>query len=278
MATSPLVENNLFDKSFINKAHNQHLSLQLSTTQLKLAWFDIPSKTYFAFQQLDLSTIADLEVFLKGLNTIDKPFQSTSLSLVNNLYTLVPKGLFQEDKESTYLHFNQGYIDSELNSELIESHNTVLVYALSNPYLSSLKHAFPGIKTNHFAKILVNALSLEKTDNDENLFIHIQDKRFDVCYIKSQKLHFFNSFEYKTTEDFIYFLLYVMEQLTLNRETCPIKLCGEFVETSSIYETIFKYIRNVELLKRPNHANYSIVLNSIPEQYHYSLFNQYLCE
>lgn len=278
MSSSNLVENQLFDKSFLNKEHNQHLSLQLSLTQLKAAWFDIPSKTYIGFQSFDYNADSNWETIFPHLFPVGKSYQSLSLGLVNNRYTLVPKGIFDASALKSYLQFNLGVGIGSPNYSTVESANAQLVYDEANVVLEQIKYSLPGIKVSHSGKSLLEAFAQEKMESKTNLFVHVQDGRFDVACYKEKQLNFFNSFDFKTTEDFIYFLLYVMEQLNLDRESCPVFFCGEVVEKSAIYELVFKYIRNVELLNRPKLANYSSILSQIPSSFHYSLFNQYLCE
>lgn len=269
-------ENRLFDKTFENKAHNQHLSIQLSNTLLKLAWFDIPSKKYIGLQQIDLNNAFDWQVLFSNLFPEGKDFQSVSLSIINGHYTLVPKGIFDEKALSSYLQFNLGAIAGKSDSNLVDSIGAHLVYTDNNRYSQEIQDSLPGIKTSHFGKSLLEAFSQENIE--KGLMVHVQEGRFDIACLQNKKLTFFNSFEYKTAEDFIYFLLYVMEQLKLDKESFPLFLCGEITEQSAIYELVYKYIRNVSLLQRPKSANYSTILNEIPSSFHYSLFNQYLCE
>jgi hypothetical protein len=46
--------------------------------------------------------------------------------------------------------------------------------------------------------------------------VHFSEGHFD-CY-QNQKLLLFNSFDYQTPEDFIYYVLFTAEQLSLNRK------------------------------------------------------------
>jgi hypothetical protein len=278
MAMSKLVEGKIIDKTFLNKEHNQQLSLQLSDSQLKAAWFDIPSNYYIGFQSFEINKDFDWPTVFAHLFPIEKQYKSVSLSIVNKNYTLVPKGIFDETAIDSYLKFNLGNINGVACYDSINSIGANIVYAENNPITNKIHESLPGIKTMHFGKSILEAFSIEDQNSNPNLFVHIQENRFDISCFQNKKLQFFNSFEYKTAEDFIYFLLYVMEQLQIDRETCKLNLCGEIEENSSIYKLVFKYIRNIEMLSRPKSAKYSLILNEIPKSYHYSLFNQYLCE
>jgi len=58
----------------------------------------------------------------------------------------------------------------------------------------------------------------------------------------------FNSFEYQTKEDFIYYILFTAEQLKLNPETFKLQLLGEISEESDLFKIAYRYIRNISLM------------------------------
>jgi hypothetical protein len=57
----------------------------------------------------------------------------------------------------------------------------------------------------------------------------------------------FNSFEYKTPEDLIYYLLFTAEQLNLNPEYFKLEFLGDINEEDAFFKMAYKYIRNVFL-------------------------------
>jgi hypothetical protein len=69
-----------------------------------------------------------------------------------------------------------------------------------------------------------------------------------------------------------------MEQLDLNRELVELTLWGEVEKNSSIFELLYRYIKTVKISERPKGVDFSTVFSELPNQYHYSLFNQHLCE
>jgi len=73
--------------------------------------------------------------------------------------------------------------------------------------------------------------------------------------VQNQKLLLFNSFEYKTPEDFIYYILFTAEQLQLNPENFQLELLGTIQEEDAYYKIAFQYIRNVSLLDVSNIEN-----------------------
>lgn len=205
---------------------------------------------------------------------------TASVNLIDHNYALVPLGLFDEKQLSTYLNFNSlSHQDEQLihRFDVLESQQMAIVYGVPSSLNRMLETQLSNYNWSHFAFPLLESILLN-SPQEATLYLHIQYNRFDVVYVDNKKLKFFNSFNYQTVEDLIYFLLYVMEQLNLDRESIPVELIGEFDEQSAIYEMLFKYIRKVSIGKRPQAVNYSQVLSSLPQQHYYTLFNQYLCE
>ena len=70
---------------------------------------------------------------------------------------------------------------------------------------------------------------------------------FEIIIVQNQHLLLFNSFDYKTPEDLIYYLLFTAEQLNMNPESFPLEFLGAIAEEDAFYKIAYKYIRNVSL-------------------------------
>ena len=69
----------------------------------------------------------------------------------------------------------------------------------------------------------------------------------DIIVLDNKKLIYFNSFTYETKEDFIYFLLFALEQLELDPATVRVRLFGAIEEGDPYYDMCYRYIQNVSL-------------------------------
>jgi len=91
-------------------------------------------------------------------------------------------------------------------------------------------------------------LDLSKNKDEKQVFIHVQKEHFELIVVKNQQLILFNSFQYKTPEDFIYYILFTCEQLQLNPETILVQILGNCSEYDACFKIAFQYIRNCSLL------------------------------
>lgn len=273
-----------FDETYQKKQHQLQLFLQLSRDHLLLTRFDESKKMYVEFEQYTFHEQKDWYSVQKRLEHILaqpnlQEGKNHHLSFSDAIYTLVPKALFDPNKLEHYIRFNHELTEDAslcFYANPIDCFDAVVVYAIPRGLDFLAKAKLPAFNWTHHSLALLEAIHFD-TSNFSKLNIHIQQQSFDLIYAPEGKLKFFNSFNYTSAEDFIYFLLYVMEQLNLNREEITVKLFGEFEENSSIYQTLYTYIRKVEIGKRPAEVNFSTVLSELPQHYYFNLFNQHLC-
>lgn len=168
----------------------------------------------------------------------------------NNLSTFVPKPLFDENFSGNYLQYNTKVFDSDFFAhdelERFEMVNVYIPYVNFNNYLLD---QFESFEYFHVNSILVSKL-MEASKNiaEKQMFVHVGDGHFEIAVIENQKLLVFNSFDFQTKEDFIYYILFTAEQLQLNPETFKLILLGAISEDYNFYKIAYKYVRNISLM------------------------------
>lgn len=275
----------LFDENYHQKSAQLHLHLLLSKSHLFAAYFDAEVGKYVGVHSIFLGEheswfSAEKEILPLIKKHFTPPFKKVKLAISDKLYTLVPKALFQEEALETYITFNHSLEEKEAYSllyENVEPYQATLVYAIPKNLKEKLdKHFTSASWHSHIAPFLEMAAFEKKTETQ--VILNIQHLGFDCLFLKEGKLQFLNSFECKNVDDFIYFLLYIMEQLQLDRESSQVHLQGNFEEKSTLFEMLYKYIRNLHLVSRNDTIQYALVLNEVPQQYYKNLFSLHLCE
>lgn len=168
----------------------------------------------------------------------------------NNWNSFVPKAVFNEELLSSYLQFNTKVFETDFftfdalaNQEI---NNVYVPFSNINNYLLD---QFESFNYYHVNTILVSKLlEISKNIDEKQVFAHFGNSKFEIVVVENQKLLFFNSFEFQTKEDFIYYLLFTAEQLNLNPEHFKLQLLGEIDQESAFFEIAYKYIRNVSFL------------------------------
>ena len=287
MAT-PKADISLFDKSFnSNNAINYKLYIELSKNSLKQTILDLNSKTFIAFENYTFENIYNehaLVPVLKEIITSNKLYQlnlnSINLSYINNRSTLIPNAIFETKNLAEYHKFNFAVNEDDyyLSDKLINL-SAANVYSIPN-FITTLFSDIPNLNFGHFSSTLIEAALLDNKINKalSSVYVNVLKESFQVVIIKNQKLALYNSFAYQSIEDFIYYLLFVLEQQNINNEEANITLTGNVIKNDAIYNILYKYIHTINFGSRTNNLKFSYILEETPNHFHHSLFNQFLCE
>ena len=242
-----------------NNIINKELSIQISLSGLSFCILDREQNTILQTKSFDFdrkfNTIEILD-YLKHIlateNELKTGFNNVTIVHDNDLSTLVPKPLFNEDCLADYLKFNSKILKSDFIAyDQIQINDSVNVYV---PYVNINNLIFDTFGTftyKHVSTILIEEiLQLEKNSEHPKVYVNVNRKHFEIICVDKGKLKLYNTFEYHTKEDFIYYILFTTEQLGLNPETFQLVLLGNIIEDSSLYKIAYKYIRNVSFGNR----------------------------
>jgi hypothetical protein len=225
----------------------------------------------YSFEEL----ISTWDVLLKQSKLISNKYKSVVCLIVNNNSTLVPEPLFEEGSERMYLTFNVPLQWNEfVLVDTIKSINAKNMFALTLELKSKLDSTFNNLSYRHYSSVLIESLILQnKNKTNKKLYVHIQQAHFEAILIEGKNLLFYNTFNYQSPEDFIYYLLFVCEQLQLNPENVEAVVLGEVEKSSGIIALIQKYIRTVTFGERFSDADLGYQLQTFPKHFYYTLFN-----
>jgi hypothetical protein len=183
-------------------------------------------------------------------------YKKVSVIYVNNLFTLVPLALFDESKLADYLKFNTKMLQTDfVTFDHIGTHEIVNVYI---PYANVNNYFFDqyGAFTYHHAltHLITDVLDAAGHQEHAQIVINVHPQSFEMIVTEQKKLLFANTFDYQTKEDFIYYILFTIEQLGLNPETVQVHCSGTIDEVDEKYIIAYTYIRNV-LIKETSNAH-----------------------
>lgn len=262
-----------------------HLSVQLSESGLAYTVLDIKRNKYLALKTFNwnasdlYSSCENAKKTIEKDEALKRTYKSASVSLVHNRSTLVPKGLFSEANKNEVLSFNHSLEkDEDAETDDLKTLEAKNVYAVPHCFRSFLKELKGNVKISHYSTPLIESVLMQNKNKPGKLVtVNVQPARLDVIISEGRKLIFYNSFAYRTSEDFIYYLLFACEQLKLNPENLELVIIGELERNSTIYSLFYKYIRNIKFGSRSESFEYSYKLNEVPTHYYHNLYNQYLC-
>lgn len=269
----------LNDKSFKTKlAPNFRLSIYLNNDQLVYSIIDILSRKLLHLQSYNFFNILNKEEYnitlkqmIAGDDLLTLPYSKTHIHLLTECMTLIPESLFDESKKSELLEFNQQNISSfNIRNDSIQKTEAVIIYGIDIETEKNLTDYFPKSKINHSASSLIETW-IKANAGTEVLHCYVQPSTIQIGYIKNEQLKFFNIYQYKSPEDFIYYLMNVVNHLSIDQDKINLIFSGEVVADSGIYKLAYKYIRTIHFAQRPQWVQCSEEIN-FPNHFYFNLF------
>jgi hypothetical protein len=268
-----------------NNLNEKHLSIQLSLDGFSFCIINkiekqVEKLEHFSFQDNSPSPeqlLKNVEELFGKEKALQKRYGSVNISHVNQLSTLVPKPLFDEERLRDYLKFSsKTYTNDYLVYDELENHDMVNVYIPFVNVNNFFLQCFGSFEYKHSSTIFVNTLlNTFKFSEHPHMFAHIGENQFEIMVIANEKLKFYNSFTYQTKEDFIYYILFTAEQLELNPENFELVLAGNIDMESDFYKIAYSYVRKVSLLENRSQLKFSSNIKEETKRRYFTLLNQY---
>lgn len=189
-------------------------------------------------------------------------FSKVIILFDNNCYTFVPKEVYRNQDKEKYLDI-LGLADENcvVLEDLLNCAEAVNVYSVPKKEFEFLSSLSGKIEYHHASSILVASLieaNVERTD-DTRIYLNIKNQNFEMVVMKGCKLLFDNNFRFKTKEDFLYFVLFSIEQQHLDAASVPVYFMGMIEEKSKLVETTSRYVRDIRFLSKDNNVLYKSV-------------------
>lgn len=226
---------------------------------------------------LQQSLSEHLIIAVKHFQLSKKTYKHVFVNYFSTQFTLCPNAFYNPENNRALLEFNAGSIGNTLI--LTDDVNTdiKLIYAIEEQVKSTLDQLFP----NHFIKHTLTVLSKLMLSSEElvkdHIILEINNHYIEVVVKQEQKLVLANQYSIKTNEDVLYYVLFILEQYHLNPLTTNIKIIGNIDTSSSLINSLKKYIKNINLGMGHKTINWSN-LKGMPQHFNYTLLNRLFCE
>ena len=208
-------------------------------------------------------------------------FAAVNILFEDARFTLLPLPLFDQNNYQSIYAFNFTNTNGEdvLYTSLPIS-DAVLIYGVPAGLVESFKKRYPIVSFYHSDFPLLTAFinKYRNTDSQGTVLANFRNGAMDILILNERKLQLLNSFNCKTVEDVIYFLIFAIEQMGLNPETVELHLSGIIVKDSSLHILINKYVRNVRLMQRNDDFKYCYAFERLEGHQFFNLLNLNLCE
>lgn len=231
------------------------LSIQVRLNGLSFCLINYHSNELIWYRKIDfgkesnpVKILEEIDLVYQNEEILSQQVDEVILLFSNDLYSLVPQAFFIEEEASHYLKYNTKILKTD-----VVAHDTVVQDEMLNvyiPYTNITNYLFDKygeFEYKHSVTVLVQELLKDPVD-EIRAFLFNSKGYYDLVVLKGNKLLLCNTFNYETKEDFIYYLLFVAEQLKFDPVEFKLYLLGDITRSSPLFEITYTYIKNVNFL------------------------------
>ncbi|MHA4896178.1 DUF3822 family protein [Pedobacter sp. PWIIR3] len=225
-------------------------------------------------QQESKNPIDDLAQRLKSDNYLSIAFQDVKASVYTQNTVAIPEELFEEQNLDQYAKFFTTTQSEKLHSQKLDSFGFTSIFNLENKAENILAESFQGCKIfDHSAPLL----SLVKNQQVRILLLDFTVGFFNATYTVEEKLQFQHSFEISNDDEFNYYLLLMIKQLSIDSKSTNVMVSGIIHDHDKRFEILSKYFNQVEFnIPHPGDLNIDL-LEDMPNHYYSTLLAVDLC-
>lgn len=273
----------LIDQSFdFRHPENYQSCIQLSKNTFGICFSKKNSNKIVALQEKSLSTerLLEWEKLEQEIQKIQLPYEQNKLFSINSEnFCFIPKAIFKEEQIPQLLALNGSPVKNQhILIDEIEQLELFIGYSINNSLHRNLTKNFQNIRFTHHLSTLIKGIASDFSTNEQQLFCHVKNKQLTLVYFNKQGFQFANQFVIQTAEDYIYYVLFVCEQLKIQPYNCKLILLGNIVMGKKIHHYSYNYFSKIQFGESKNNFNLAPALTEKPAHLFYTLYKEIVCE
>jgi hypothetical protein len=267
------------------------LSLEVSNDGFRCAIVDTEVNRCLWLEDYRFTSVFFPEQVVDQLNSIFDDhqllqagfWQKVRVSFKNQHFTLIPESLFKREYAEGYLRFSaeslkdteEVYFYQHANREIVN------VFAGEKKVADWFRNTYPSRNVSfvhHTSAFIEGVLQHEDYVPARSMSILVESSYLTVLVTNNYLVEYCNTFFYLSAQDFIYYVMLVMDELRLNPDACRVTLYGEISHDSAIHDVLYKYIRNISFGSKPTALKFSFQFDEMMDHRYFDVFNAYLCD
>ena len=265
-----------------NALINHHLHLHLSPAGLAYSIYN-PAKNNFAASATypNVNSQMQMDLIFSKDQWLRSSYQLVKVMFTNHLFTFIPNDIFDEYQIPQYLNFNlldpDSFFQERNDMTLLGAQN---IFCLNREPKIVVNKYHPNNKVYHSSTPLIEGLlSLYGKSSGVKFFIFSwNDNDMELVVLENGKLILYNYFQVNSKEEFIYFPLYVCQQLKFKRDDVEVIAGGILDKHSVPLVMLATYFKNIKFSGLPEGFNYSQGFAEKTGNMAWSMITLALCE
>lgn len=208
------------------------------------------------------------------------PYHQVRLGIGGTMNVLVPEVLYHPGQKHSYLEqLTEITSEEEVFTDELSKFKAKNVYLVNKDTIRLLKSYFVNASFYHATTPVLHGFQrIAEHVIGSALYLNVIDKHLHIAVFENGQLHFSNIFNFKSSRDFIYYVMLVYDQFKLKPETIPVYIAGQIVDDSEIYHLLYRYVRHLNMVQAPDYLQFDVKHNSLNAHFYFDLYSMRLCE
>ena len=275
------VKDDRFDEELL---HQYDLLIQTGPKDFQIAVIDSAESRILILEDYAMGNVqshAELLLALKDLfdaHALLKAgfWRSVKIGIKNSKFCQVPESLFVENKAIDYLKVNVTVDESKEKILFCKSAagDAVTVFSIQDDLYSWLVSIYQNTSFHffHHSTALIEGVLKQSHRAENPLYIYVDRFKLHILSARNGKLIYYNQFPIKQFQDYVKYILLVLNGLAMDQQSSEIMLWGYIGKNSPHYQEFVKYIRNVTFGERPKHLKFSYLFDEVQEHHFFDLY------
>lgn len=204
--------------------------------------------------------------------------RKATVAVSHPFISLVPSGLVRAGDESALLQFAVSRNDLAALSSRVSGFDLQVVFGLPPEEESLLRQLIPGCGIMHSVAAALEHCRLAFSTRSMALQVVAHPGIIQVIGLNGKKLVFANTFRVSDTEEAVYHLLNVAEQLEADRNSIPVQLAGTSISCDALMERLHVFFSDVHVADTRVFTQLSYKLKDLPAAALLPVLTLSLCE
>lgn len=260
------------------------LGIIIDYNDLQLCVMDKKNSKCLLFERYELMSVSNNDQLVEQVKEIYDNhhllqagyWKSISVAFRNHKFTLLPKSLFSENTKEEYLKINTKIVEEDevVLYNIQPNLDAVNVFAFPRKLHEFIKASYPTkeVSFSHETAPFIQGC-LQNAREDRIVYLNAELDSLTVVVTNNSTLEYCNKFQFFTSEDLLYYVLYVMKELNLSQENTKVTIWGDFDFSTDQIDQLYKHIRNIKIGDRPQGVSFGYMFDELEEHNYYTAFN-----
>ncbi len=271
------------DRFDINQIADCQLLIEVSKERFRFSVYNSLYEVIMWLEDYHINSLLDQHQLLKTLNTLYSRhlflaanyWKSIKVLVSVNHFTLMPEEFYDSLDAHKYLNFASGKNLSE--TEQIADYplpfcRGMCIFGIEKEIYAWFRQMYPA---KNIVPIPVVCALLDGIVQDEmadGLHLYFEEHHVTIVFFNDGKLILCNRFLFRTSDDLIYHVLFVMNELSLSNDI-PVMLYGEITSFADAYLQLSLTLEQIRFANNPKKARFSQYFDELFEHRYYTLFS-----